>query len=73
MAQRPLTVDELREALSVLPVDRNCDPSRLLNHIMKVLACCGSLVCLDEEELTLRLVHHSVKQYLLGGLVQIRK
>lgn len=70
VAQRPLTVDELREALSVLPGDTNWDPSRLLNNIMKVLACCGSLVCIDEEELTLRLVHHSVKQYLLGGLVQ---
>lgn len=70
VAQRPLTVDELREALSVLPGDTNWDPSRLLNNIMKILACCGSLVCIDEEELTLRLVHHSVKQYLLAGLVQ---
>lgn len=70
VAQRPLTVDELREALSVHPGDTNWDPSRLLNNIMRILACCGSLVCIDEEELTLRLVHHSVKQYLLGGLIQ---
>jgi ankyrin repeat protein len=30
------------------------------------LASCGSLVAVDEEELTIHLVHHSVKQFLLG-------
>ncbi|KAJ5499324.1 NACHT nucleoside triphosphatase [Penicillium expansum] len=65
VAQRPLTLDELREVLSVVPGDTKWNPTRLLNNIHSALACCGSLVIIDEEELTLRLVHHSVKQYLL--------
>lgn len=65
VAQRPLTLEELREALSVAPGDTKWSPARLLNNIHGTLACCGSLVIIDEEELTLRLVHHSVKQYLL--------
>ncbi|KAF7520312.1 hypothetical protein PCG10_009230 [Penicillium crustosum] len=65
VAQRPLTLEELREALSVAPGDTKWNPARLLNNIHSALACCGSLVIIDEEELTLRLVHHSVKQYLL--------
>lgn len=66
VAQRPLTLEELREALSVAPGDSKWNPARLLNNIHSALACCGSLVIIDEEELTLRLVHHSVKQYLLA-------
>jgi hypothetical protein len=65
VAQRPLTLEELRETLSVTPGDTSWRPDRLLNNIHGTLACCGSLVIIDEEELTLRLIHHSVKQYLL--------
>ncbi|CAG8228266.1 unnamed protein product [Penicillium olsonii] len=65
-AQRPLTVDELREALCVVPGDLVWNPSMLLNNIHNTLACCGSLVTIDEEESTLHLLHHSVKQFLLG-------
>ncbi|KAL8300792.1 hypothetical protein RB593_010240 [Gaeumannomyces tritici] len=66
-AQRPLTTDELREALSVKPGDTDWKPAQLLNDIYSALACCGSLVTVDEEDFTVRLVHHSVKQFLLGG------
>ncbi|CAG7972580.1 unnamed protein product [Penicillium salamii] len=65
-AKRPLTTDELREALCVVPGDLVWNPSRLLNNMYGTLACCGSLVTVDEEESTLHLVHHSVKQFLLG-------
>ncbi|KAK1753251.1 hypothetical protein QBC47DRAFT_54387 [Echria macrotheca] len=66
VAQRPLTTDELREVLSVVPGDTNWDPSRLLNDVHSALACCGCLITVDEEDLTVRLVHHSFKQFLLG-------
>ncbi|KAH8657186.1 hypothetical protein BGZ60DRAFT_383986, partial [Tricladium varicosporioides] len=66
-AQRPLTTEELREALSVIPGDTTWNPARLLNELYSTLACCGSLIAVDEEELTIRLVHHSVKQFLLSG------
>ncbi|KAH7401756.1 hypothetical protein DE146DRAFT_779970, partial [Phaeosphaeria sp. MPI-PUGE-AT-0046c] len=67
-AYRPLTTDELREALSVTPGDATWDPSKVLNNVYTALACCGCLLAVDEEELTVRVVHHSVKQYILGEL-----
>ncbi|KAL1599664.1 hypothetical protein SLS60_007467 [Paraconiothyrium brasiliense] len=67
-AYRPLTTDELREALSVTPGDATWDPSKILNDVYSALACCGCLLAVDEEELTVRVVHHSVKQYILDGL-----
>jgi ankyrin repeat protein len=67
-AYRPLTTDELREALSVTPGDATWDPSRVLNNVNSALACCGCLVAIDEEEFTVRVIHHSVKQYMLSGL-----
>jgi ankyrin repeat protein len=67
-AQRPLTTDELREALSVTPGNADWDPSQMLNNIYSALACCGCVLMVDEEELTVRIIHHSVKQYMLNGL-----
>ncbi|KAJ5170121.1 uncharacterized protein N7500_002904 [Penicillium coprophilum] len=66
VAQSPLTLQQLREALCVVPGDLNWNPDRLLNNMHNTLASCGSLVTIDEEELTVHLVHHSVKQFLLG-------
>ena len=65
VAYRPLTVGELREALSVIPGDAMWNPSKLLNDVHSALACCGCLLIVDEEESTIRFVHHSVKQFLL--------
>ncbi|KAL8325300.1 hypothetical protein RB597_008523 [Gaeumannomyces tritici] len=67
-ARHPLTTDELREALSVNPGNTDWNPAQLLNDVYSALAYCGSLVTVDEEDFTVRLVHHSVKQFLLGGL-----
>ncbi|POR35411.1 Uncharacterized protein TPAR_04422 [Tolypocladium paradoxum] len=66
VARRPLTTEELREALSVVPGDATWNSAGLLNDVYSALACCGGLITVDEEELTVRLVHHSVKQFLLG-------
>src|SRR2546421_873745 len=60
-------MEELREALSVIPGDTVWNPAKLLNDVYSTLACCGSLVTIDEDELTIRLIHHSVKQFLLSG------
>jgi hypothetical protein len=68
-AYRPLSTDELREALSVTPGDATWDSSKLLNDIRSALACCGCLLVVDEEESTVRVLHHSFKQYLLNGSI----
>ncbi|ETS79030.1 hypothetical protein PFICI_08883 [Pestalotiopsis fici W106-1] len=72
-AQRPLTTEQLREALSVVPYNTEWNPARLINNILSVLSFCGSLITIDEENLTVRFLHHSVKQYLLGDFDPVDK
>ncbi|KAI4947731.1 hypothetical protein J4E91_006553 [Alternaria rosae] len=64
-ARRPLTLPDMREALSVTPGNTTWDPSKLLNSIYPALATCGCLINVDEEEHTIRTIHPSVNQYLL--------
>ncbi|KAJ4264701.1 hypothetical protein NW764_015786 [Fusarium oxysporum] len=66
-ACRPLTTHELREALGVIPGNPDWNPARMPNDIYAALSCCGSLVIVDEETLSVKLIHHSVKQFLLSG------
>lgn len=63
-AHHPLTLEELREALSVTPGDTKWKPSKLLNNTIDTLDCCGSLLMIDEEGTTVRFLHSSVKQFL---------
>ncbi|KAJ5288209.1 hypothetical protein N7478_003895 [Penicillium angulare] len=67
-ARRPLTIYEIQEALSVVPGEAEWDPSRHLNNIHSSLATCGCLIHIDEEEMTARLVHPSLKQFLAEGI-----
>jgi hypothetical protein len=64
VAKRPLTVDELREVLSVELGQKSLDWSKLPNNIDRILVDCGGLTFVDEEENTVHYVHHSVKQHL---------
>ncbi|ETI24164.1 hypothetical protein G647_03533 [Cladophialophora carrionii CBS 160.54] len=66
-AQRPLTTDELREAISVEPGATNWESKKLVNDIQKALAGCGSLVIVDEEDFSVRFAHHSVIQYITSA------
>jgi hypothetical protein len=64
VARQPLTAEQLREVLAVVPGNTDWNPNRLLNDIQSTLACCGGLIIMDEEEDTIRLIHHSVKSFL---------
>lgn len=64
-AQRPFTLDELREAISVEPGETIWNTKTMVNHMPKSLACYGSLLVVNEEYLTVHFAHHSVKQHLL--------
>ncbi|KAK2591433.1 hypothetical protein QQS21_010873 [Conoideocrella luteorostrata] len=66
VAQRPLTTEELREALGVTPGDTNWNPAKLPNNIYSVLASCGGLLTVDEETLRIRMVHQSARDFLIG-------
>ncbi|KAK0621668.1 hypothetical protein B0T17DRAFT_299547 [Bombardia bombarda] len=65
---RPLTTEELREALSIVPGNTCWSEDSLINDVNKVLACCGSLIVVDEEEHAVHFVHPSVRQFLLGEM-----
>lgn len=62
---RPLGINELREALAVVPGDTEWKPDNQVNNIYHALACCESLVIVTEEERTVHFVHQSVMQFLL--------
>ena len=64
VARRPLTVKELQEALSVTRGDATWNRAKLLNDVYSTLACCGCLVLVEEDELTVRFVHHTVNHFL---------
>jgi hypothetical protein len=64
----PTLILEIQDALSVVPGDTVWNPSNLLNDIFSTMVSCGSLLIVDEEELTVRFVHHSVKQYMMNEL-----
>lgn len=63
-ALRPLTTEELHDALSVTPGNADWAASRLINDILSTLRCCGGLLIVDEEDSTVQMAHHSVKLFL---------
>jgi hypothetical protein len=68
-ARRPLTLEELRETVSVEQGETAWDPDQLVNNIQKLINCCGSLLVVDEEDFTVRFIHQSVRQFLCSQLV----
>ncbi|KAI4638414.1 hypothetical protein J4E93_010214 [Alternaria ventricosa] len=70
-ARRPIMIYELREALSVTPGDATWDPSKMLNDVNSALSCCGCLLSVDEEESTVRVVHHSVRYFVLMSFEEL--
>jgi hypothetical protein len=66
-AQRPLTLGDLSDAISVVPGETTWNVKKLVNDMHKSLDCCGSLLVVDEEQLTVHFAHHSVKQHLLSN------
>ncbi len=65
-AKRPLSLNELREALAVEPCQPYSKPERLVNHMSRVTAWCENLVVVDEEDGLVQFAHHTVKEHFLG-------
>ena len=65
-SKRPLTTGELKECLGVVPGDLDWNNNKIINSIQAALDCCGGLVNIDEEDFTVRVVHPSVKQFVLS-------
>lgn len=61
-AVRPLSLDELQEALAVEADTEKLDPDNVLDLELLTSVCCG-LVIVDEKSRTIRLVHLSTQEY----------
>ncbi|KAL8911353.1 MAG: hypothetical protein Q9172_007688 [Xanthocarpia lactea] len=66
VAKRPLTLQEIREAIGIAPLQDTWNAKCFINDIKKAVACCGNLIFIDEEQQTIHFTHSSVKQYLLS-------
>ncbi|KAJ5707538.1 hypothetical protein N7488_007339 [Penicillium malachiteum] len=60
----PLTTEEYREALSILPGQKTLDTKKLPHSMEKVIRACYGLTFIDEEELTVHYAHCSIKTHL---------
>ncbi|KAF5550718.1 heterokaryon incompatibility protein het-E-1 [Fusarium mexicanum] len=62
-----LTVEQLREAASVIVGQTTWNPAQQISQIERVLRFCGSLVMVDEEDETVRFIHHSARSFCLNS------
>jgi ankyrin repeat protein len=68
-ARRPLTLEELREAVGFASYETVWYSDRLVIDMRKLLKCCGSFLVVDEETFTVRFIHRSAQQFLCSELV----
>ncbi|KAJ6014718.1 hypothetical protein N7540_009309 [Penicillium herquei] len=64
VVKRPLTTEEYKEALSILPQQTTLDTKRQPHSMDLVIRACYGLTFIDEEELTVHYVHHSLRTHL---------
>ena len=62
-SERPLLVDELCHALAVEIGATDFDPENV-PPIGRLLHCCQGLITVDQEASTVRLIHHTLQEYL---------
>lgn len=62
-SERPLQVDELCHPLAVEIGSADFDPDNI-PLIATLMGCCQGLITLDKEAFTVRLIHHTLQEYL---------
>ncbi|KAF4457100.1 hypothetical protein F53441_888 [Fusarium austroafricanum] len=66
-ARELLTTEQLREAVSVTVGQTDWRPDQHISNIHAALSFCGSLVMVDEEDDTVRFIHHSARSFCLNS------
>jgi hypothetical protein len=66
VAKRPMTTEEMREALTIQFGQTSLDFSNFSNDFDQIIADCCGLTHIDEEDSTVHYIHHSVYQHLFG-------
>ena len=64
-AYRPISLEELREAINVKIGQTTWDSRELINDMSRLIASCGSFLVVEEETGTVHFAHHSVKHHLM--------
>lgn len=65
-ATRPLSANEIREAIAFTINDLHWDSAKIPNDIGRLVRACGNLVVIDEHTLIVSFAHYTVQQYLMG-------
>ena len=65
VAKRPLTLEELRQAVAINPLKADLDAASLVNDMIQALSCCGCFIVIDEEQEIVHFTPPSIQQYLL--------
>ena len=72
ISKRPLTLDELNEAISTEPAQPFSRPERLVNNLEQaVTTWAESLIVMDEEDLTIQFTHGTVRDFLLDPKLNV--
>jgi hypothetical protein len=66
-ARRPLSIDELKEAIIFTPEDNFLDGKKVPINQSQLLHACGNLVLFDQEDCTVLLAHYKAQQSLLSA------
>ncbi|QPC62836.1 hypothetical protein HYE67_005067 [Fusarium culmorum] len=70
-ARELLTAEQLRQAASVTIGQTIWNSDKEITSIHPVLKFCGSLVMVDEEDDTVRFIHHSARSFCLDGTTSV--
>ncbi|KAF5242198.1 hypothetical protein FANTH_8830 [Fusarium anthophilum] len=65
---QPLTLLQLREALSIKPGQHTLRQEDLISGIERLPAWCENLLYVEETDNTVRFSHHSIQEYLLASV-----
>jgi ankyrin repeat protein len=63
-ARRPLSLEEMREAIAIEPCQSSLNVGKLVNKIDRMISWSGNLLVLEEEESLVQFAHHSAREYL---------
>lgn len=64
-ARRPLTIEELSEALAIREDDACLVRDRIVQDGNQLLQDCGNLVVIDPEDGTVKFAHHTVREFFI--------
>ncbi|TQN69704.1 hypothetical protein CSHISOI_05772, partial [Colletotrichum shisoi] len=65
VVRQPLMLEQLKEALSVEPLQEYSRPDRFVNGIDRLSVWCENLVQIEYSDETVRFSHHSILKYML--------